>query len=66
MPKTTNLVPKDETQDPVTESFRDVVQLLRVTATAFRRTFPSPVADDLVQVVERRCRLIEERLGLGG
>jgi hypothetical protein len=62
----TNIAAKEDTQTETTairDSLRDLCQVARVLGTALRRLYPSPVTDELLQVVERRVHAITDRLG---
>lgn len=51
------------TLDPMVAAIHDILHLLRVQALVIsKQVYPLPATQEMMESVERRCRLIEARL----
>ena len=56
-------VPAAPEPEALAKAIRELGHLLRVTSNVLRRFTPSPVLDELSELIEKRVRGIEESLG---
>src|SRR5262249_8413055 len=62
-----SIIPKEENQpDAVVDSIRDLAVCVRILGNALKRLYPSPVTDEVLQVIERRGDAGGGRPGGGG